>query len=272
VRFEQYGQRDSQDTSGGDVGWTGINSTLDRLNIPPGYLYRGENTRVRTGHVTQRKGTYMPGDFNPTAGFGVSTLVGSGVFRDPNGQELLVVAPKNQTYTWNLAYGRDPFKIDYDAGVTGNNGAGGGVNGVQFVQAFDKLLLLRRPLQGSPAENLVWDGSPSTDWLVQTLSASGSTLVPGMFNGEPFQDRVIYYKANAPGVTSRDEWLLSDIGDPTSYNLIFGTFRTNSAEADFITRIMAYYHGSVVIFKNQSIHLSEILPTYPTTRTERILN
>jgi hypothetical protein len=263
-----YGQRDSPDVTGGDQGFIGINMTLDKPNLPPGFISKGENTRLRTGRATQRKGTYMPGDFNPTAGFGVSTLVGSGVFRDPNGLELLVVAPRLQSYTWQLAHGRDPFKIDYGTG-TGTNGAGGGVNGVQFVQAFDKLLLLRRPLVGT--ENLVWDGSTSGQWDVMT-PPSGLTGVPGMFNGEPFMDRVIYYKANAPGVGTRDEWLLSDVEEPSSYDNVFQAERTNAAEADFITRILSYYHGSVIIFKHQSIHMAELLPTYPVSINQRILN
>src|SRR6188768_2854182 len=182
-RFDSYGQRDSPDTTGGDQAFQFIDMTRDKPNVGPGGISRGENTRLRTGSVKQRKGTYMPGDFNPTAGFGVSTLVGSGVFRDPNGQELLVVAPALQTYTWNLAHGRDPFKIDYHSGgatdPSGNNGAGGGVNGVQLVQAFDKLLLLRRPLVG--AENLTWDGGTGTKWEKMVLSATGSTVVPGMY-------------------------------------------------------------------------------------------
>jgi hypothetical protein len=273
MRFETYTQRDTPDATSGDNGWQGINSTLDRPNVPSGFLFKGENTRVRTGRVKQRKGTYMPGDFNPPVGFG-NYLVGSGVFRDPNGDELLVVAPANTTYTWNVRHGRDPFKIDYHSGggtdPSGTNGAGGGVNGVQFVQAFDKLLLLRRPLVG--AENLVWDGGTTTKWEKVVLSGTGLTVVPGMYNGEPFMDRIIFYKANAPGTGVRDEWIISDIEDYSSYDPVFQNPRTNAAEADFITRIMSYYRGSVVIFKNQSIHLAEFLPTYPLSINQRVLN
>jgi hypothetical protein len=277
MRFDYYTQGDSQDVTGGDNAWQGIDSTRDAPNVQPGMLRRGENTRVRTGRVQQRKGTFLPGDFNPIAGFG-NYLVGSGVFRDPNGNELLLVAPANTTYTWALQDGKDPFKINYAGGVTGNNGAGGGVNGVTFVQAFDKLILLRRPLQGSPAENLVWDGSGPTggvstsEWEKVVLSADGLKVVPGMFNGEPFMDRVIFYKANVPGTDGRDQWLMTDVEDYTSYDDVFQAERTNPGEADFITRIMSYYRGSIVIFKNQSIHMAELQPTYPITISQRILN
>jgi hypothetical protein len=276
-RFDFYSRGDTPDTTGGDDRWVGIDSTRDKPNVQAGLLTIGENTRVRTGRVQQRRGTFMPGDFNPVAGFG-NYLVGSGVFRDPNGNELLLVAPASVTYTWALQFGRDPFKINYDGAVTGDNGAGGGVNGVEFVQSFDKVTLLRRPFQGSPAETLVWDGAApvsgvsSTEWLVTTLSPDGLTLVPARFNGEPFQDRIIYYRANVPSTGGRDEWLMTDVEDDTSYDPVFQAFRTNSGEADFITRIMSYYRGSVLIFKNQSIHLAELQPVYPITMNQRILN
>jgi len=270
-RFESYSQRDTPDVTGGDSAFQFIDMTRDKPNVAAGGISLGQNTRLRTGRVKQRKGTFMAGDFNPPTGFG-NYLVGSGVFRDPDGAEWLVVAPAGAEYTWALRHGRDPLQINYDAAVTGNNGLGGGVNGVEFVQAFDKLLLLRRPLQGAPAENLVWSGAAAGTWLVTTLSAAGRTLVPGMFNGEPFMDRIIFYKANAPGTGTRDQWLITDDLDYTSYDTVYQAFTTNSAEADYITRIMAHYRNSVIIFKNQSIHMSEFLPTFPVSRTERIIN
>ena len=106
----------------------------------------------------------------------------------------------------------------------------------------------------------------------QRLSSTGRTLIPGKFNGEPFMDRVIFYNANTPTVTNRDEWLMSDIEDYTSYDTVFQVFRTNPGEADFITRIMSYFKGAVVIFKNQSIHLAELSSLYPVSITQRILN
>ena len=65
---------------------------------------------------------------------------------------------------------------------------------------------------------------------------------------------------------------MSDIEDYTSYDPVFQVFRTNPGEADFITRIMSYFKGAVVIFKNQSIHLAELSNLYPVSTTQRILN
>jgi hypothetical protein len=275
-RFQFYSYHDTTDQTSGDDRFVGIDSTHDMPAVAPGMLSIGENTRVRTGKCKQRSGTVMPGDFNPIAGFG-NYLVGSGVFRDPNGKEILMVAPANAGYTWALSDGYDPVQILYDITATANNGPGGGINGVQFVQAFDKLLLLRRPIVVSGAnpqgEILVWDGNNGSRWLPLALSANGRTIVPGAFNGEPFQDRIIYYKGNQPAIIGRDQWQMSDVADYTSYNDVFQAFRTNPGEADFITRILSYFHGSVVIFKNQSIHMAELIPfTYPIQVQQRILS
>lgn len=276
MRFETYSQRDTPDATSGDQFFQGIDMTRDRSLLQPGMLSLGENTRTRTGHVRQRKGTIMPADFNPPSGFGAAHLVGSGVFRNPNGDEVLLVAPRAQEYTWTLQDGKDLYKVNYAGAVTGTNGVGT----VELVQAFEKVILLRKPYQGSPNQNLVWDGVSTqttpgvadSEWEVAALSATGSTLIPGVWNAEPFMDRIIYYNANFLGVSGRDTWYLSDIEDYTSYDSVYQAFRTNPGESDYITRIMSYFRGSVVIFKNQSIHLAELQPSYPVSITQRILN
>ncbi len=273
MRFDFYSQKDTPDTTGGDDRFQGIDMTRDRPLLAQGMISLGENTRTRTGKVVQRRGTSMAPDFNPPAGVG-SPLVGSGVFRNPNGDEVLIVAPRGQTYTMVLQDGKDPYKVNYDGGVTGSN-----TGSVEIVQAFEKVLLLRKPLVGSPPQNLVWDGdstqtTPGTadsEWEITTVTAGG-TLVPGVFNGEPFMDRIVFYFANAPTPLRRDVWYMSDIEDYSTYDNVFQSFRTNSGEADYITRIKSYFRGSVVIFKNQSIHMATILPTFPVSIEQRILN
>jgi hypothetical protein len=274
MRFDFYGQKDSRDVAGTDMLFQGIDMTRDRPLLAQGMLSRGENTRTRTGHVIQRRGTIMSPDFNPASGVG-APLVGSEIIRNPNNEEVLIVAPRNVTYTWVLGDGKDPYKVNYAAGATGSNG----ISRVQLVQAFEKVLLLRSPLQGTPNQNLVWDGDPTqtvpgvadSKWEVTTLSTEGLTLVPGMHYGEPFMDRIVYYWGrDIP--SKRDTWLLSDVLDYTSYDPVFQSIRTNSGEADFITRIMAYFKSSVVIFKDQSIHMATVLPTYPVSVSQRILN
>src|SRR4030095_853060 len=85
-------------------------------------------------------------------------------------------------------------------------------------------------------------------------------------------DRIIFYHANAPSPIYRDIWFMSDVFDYSSYDPVFQSFRTNSGEADYITRIMSYFTGSGVVFKNQSIHMATLQQTYPVSITQRILN
>lgn len=265
-RFEFYGPRDTRDTPNGDQAFIGIDMTSDKPLLQAGMFSFGQNTRCRNGRVKQRAGTQIPGDFNLPTGF-ANYLVGSGVFRNPNGAEVLLIAPANVSYAWAFEYGKDPVQINYDnsPAPTGTNGL---VN-VEFVQSFDKVQMLRRGVIG--AEPLVWDGTNAGVWEVTTLTGAG-TLIPLRTNGEPFMDRVIYYNALWPVVPGRDEWLISDIGDYSSYNSTYQTFRTNSAESDFITRILSYYKSSVIIFKNQSIHLRTIFDTIPMQTQERIVS
>src|SRR5215471_17396046 len=193
MRYSSFGRNDSVGFVDGDGAWIGIDSTRDRDKAARGMLYKGENTRLRTGTAKQRPGTLIPPDFNPTAGLS-PPLAGSGIFRDPNGDEILLVAPKNQTYTIALEFGKDSYQIDYSTTTnapTGNNGNGS----VQFVQTFDSVHLLRKPIQNN--ENLVWNGNtPTSDanrWQHTVLSADGNTLIPGRWKGEPWGDRSIFY-------------------------------------------------------------------------------
>lgn len=261
---------ESREFTDGDVRFVGVDATRDRAVLTPGMMALAQNGRCRTGAYAQRKGTTRPSDFNLEFD---NRLIGSGVFRDPNGDEALLVAPASDTYTWALRFGKDPVQILYKSSVVGDNG----IDGVNFVQSFENLQLLRFPIVGA-AKNLVWNGdydqtNDANKWNEVVLSTNGATLVPPMWNGEPFQDRVIYYDQNFSAVIGRDIWLLSDDNDYTSYDDVFQVGRVNSGESDFITRIFAYYHGSFVVFKTQSIHMVTMLPdVYPLRFQQRILS
>jgi hypothetical protein len=270
-RFQYYGRSDTVDTGSGDYAWLGIDMTRDKPNLQPGMMSLGQNSRCRTGRVRQRNGTILPTDFNIDSGIRIS-LVGSGVFRNPNGDEVLLVAPAGQQYTWAFQYGKDPVKINYSAallaaevGVTNGGGA------VEFVQSFNKIQMLRNPVQAGQ-KMIVWDGSNAHFWEEVALSATGKTIIPNTWTGEPFMDRIIFYYANSPAVTQRDAWLMSDIEDYSSYDDVYQSFRTNPGEADIITRILSYFRGSVIVFKNQSIHMVQLIQTFPVQISNRILS
>src|SRR6266851_10498459 len=85
-----YSKGDAIDTPSGDSQFQGIDMTHDKPLLQPGMLSLGQNTRVRSGRCKQRFGTQYPFDFNPVDGF-ANSLLGSGVFRNPNGAEVLLV-------------------------------------------------------------------------------------------------------------------------------------------------------------------------------------
>jgi hypothetical protein len=270
MRYSSYTRGDTTGFITGDDRWTGIDSTRDRDKIAPGRLYKGENTRLRTGTIRQRGGTQIPSDFNPTGGF-TNSIIGSGIFRDPNGDEALLVAPAGETFIVALRFGKDPVQINYGSTAIGTNGTGL----VEFVQGFDSLIMLRIPSQGD--QNLVWNGnynqaSDANKLLAVELTSEGDTLVPPMWHGEPFGDRIIFYQAFYPTAPQRDTWLITDFYDYSSYYPAYQTFRTNAGESDIIVRIMQYFRNSVVVFKNNSIHMASDLGTYPTTFGQRELS
>lgn len=221
----------------------------DRGSLPPGYLARAENKRLRDGVAKSRLGTALPADFNP--GF-IGEIVGSAVYNNPNGSEVMLIAEANQTYVWALQHQRDPIKINLETPQS----IGGKT--VEFVQAFDKVLLLRRPnppTGGVPI--LQWDGNFTTKLFkpVTVVVPPGANLVKAHWNGEPFADRVIYYNALYPGLPVRDQVTVSDVLNYTSYDEPLGVFRINAGESNMITRVMSYFRSSIVVFMKQSIHM-----------------
>jgi hypothetical protein len=262
----------------GDIAWNGIDMTRDRSLLKQGTLAYGQNTRTRSGRVTQRGGTIIPGDFNPTF---AERIIGSGIYRNPNGAEVMLLAPAEQTYVIAVQYGKDSYKINYSAAEIARGG-NNGVGRVTFVQAFDKVLLIRSPdiIGTPPMVFLVWngtgdannDGVADTNFEIISLSSTGVQLVPSTWDGEPVADRVVYYNSNYLGALGRDYWILSDIQDYTSFEAPYQIGRTNSGESDYITRIMAYFRGSFLVLKSQSIHQVTPIPgVFPIQFDMRIL-
>src|SRR5262245_3726673 len=152
-RWRAYGQTDSAWQLDGDNGWQGIDMLHDPGLVPQGYLSRGENTRLLDGACRKRPGTGYPGDFNPPL---ANNIIGSGVYSNPHGQEFIMVATAGVNYVWALRFGVDPVKINLN-----DTPRTVGYGHVEFVQAFNKLYLLRAPVQnfaGNPQVDLVWDG------------------------------------------------------------------------------------------------------------------
>jgi hypothetical protein len=246
-RWSAYGRLDSQIVPDRDGRFIGLDMTRDRALLPSGVLALSENKRLRNGSADTRKGSIQPEDFNVAF---ENNIIGSGVYSNPNANEVILVATLGATYVWMLQYGQPAVQIPLASGENLT-----GLSSVRFCQAFDKVLLFRRPLPGGH-QTLVWDGNTSNPFTPVTLSASGSgtDLIPPTTDGEPFQSRVLIYNSVWPSLPWRDQMIESDILDYTRYDPVYSVFRINAGESDYITRIWPYYRGSVVVFKRNTIH------------------
>lgn len=239
------GKKDTAWVQDGDPFFKGIDMIHDPSVLPPGYLAKAENKRLREGPAATRPGTALPGDFNPVF---TNTFIGSGIFNNPNGSQVMLVAELNQTYVWALEFNKDPVKINLHAGQNTGTTPGGLV---QFVQAFEKVLLLRFPV-GVP---LVWDGVAGNTFDAVTLIAPGSTIIPTTFFGVPHKNRIVLYNPYWP--LTRDQLFITDINNYSSYDNIYGAIRINSGESDMITSVQPYFEDALIVYKKQSIHILE---------------
>ena len=262
---------DPQPGAGGPA-FKGIDMVRDRDKLAPGMVHSAVNKRMRTGSCLKRAGNLQPGDFNPTFG---AKIIGSGIFSDPNGDEQMLIACAGQTWVWILKDGKDPTKVNLNAGETFN-----GIVIVRFSQAFDKVLLFRAPIYSAAQHTLAWDGDKGHTFdPVDTmhLPGGGGTLIRPTYTGDPFQNRMLLYNFYFPPVnstitTGRDEIIVTDPGDYEQYDNVFGIFRINSGQSDFIVRAWPYFKGAVVVFKHRSIHMGENLQVDPSEGSLRQLS
>jgi len=261
-RWAIHGQTESKVSSEGDRRFNGLDMTRDRSILEPGMLAVSQNKRLNNGIAATRPACDFPPDFNP--GF-TNQLLGSGVFSNPNGDEVLLVAESGQTFVWVLQYGKDPVQIPINADA--NPLLLSATFQVKFVQAFDHVLLLRRPAGGRPP--LVWDGTYPPAGTAKFVAVTTTQTIPdvvipnGCWNGEPFQERVLYYNDQFPftigtGINpDRDTILMSETDDYSAYDPAIGVFKINGGESNVLTSVMGYYRGGVLCFFRRGIHLLE---------------
>lgn len=263
-RWSAYGQLDTRLLTDGDSKFTGIDMTRDRALLAPGILARAENKRLRDGAAATRLGNVLAPDFNPE--FTATRLVGSGIYSNPNGVEIMLVAEYASTFVWALQSGKDWVKIN----ISGGHNTGTGL--VEFVQAFDKVLLLRRPTPAGERP-LEWDGNNAHTFDPAPATAvDPADPIPATWNGEPFQNRVLLYYARFAAPSWSYQFIQSDILDYTSYDPVLGIFEVNAGESDWITRIWPYFQESVIIFKRRSIHQAADFTIDPTQMIQRQLS
>lgn len=256
MRYATYSAtgRDSQVQSDGDQGFIGLDLKSDPPVVQPGFLNRGENTRLRTGVAKMRDGTDVPAYFNPDW-FG-ARFVGSGIYSSPNDTvvvppktfvdrgELMLIAEYGKTYVTALKWGAAPQQIP----ITYNDGKEHPFTNdpVSFVQAFDKVVMLQSP-RNKP---LVWDGlAGGFIEFAPPVPGDPAVNIPNSFFGEPFDARVLYYG-------SSDTFYMSEPLEYGLYDPALGAIRINAGKNDKLVRIFGFNPPqSIVIFGRRTIYL-----------------
>jgi hypothetical protein len=245
--YSSYGKLDSRIEVDGDAEWIGVDMRdqigRDRSMLAPGMLARSENKRLRFGTIDRRLGMSFPVDFNPVF---TNELSGAIVYRNPNGEEVMLVAQFNSNFVWQLQFGKDAIQIPLAAGAMT------GATYINFTQAFDKVIMLRPGL--GP---LQWDGLAAGGFAAFAAPIAGRTAIPLVWAGTPFANRVIYYYPLHFAAGFRDVIFVSDV---VTYNQFLDPdyrFRINAGEANKLTCVLPYFKGSVVCFMDHSIHMLE---------------
>lgn len=262
MRWANYGKLDTQLAEDGDSQFIGLDMRRDRDKLPPGFLARSENKRLANFGAATRGGFGLAADFN--AAF-EDVMVGSGVFNNPNGDRVLLVATRNASYVWVFESGKLPVQIQLEAG----QGTTGGYR-VEFVQAFDHVFMLRNPI-GS-LHTLAWDGTNSGTFSHVTLSATGISLIPVTTDGEAYQDRLLLYDSQATSLPWRNQFVMTDVEDYSSYDPANSVFRVNAGQSEQVIRIWPFRGNSVIVFMRHSLYQVANFTIDPTQTTQTLLN
>jgi hypothetical protein len=195
----------------GDKGFIGWKCDVPPNELPPGYTFESENKRYVTGRGDDRGGTRTPAFANE----GLSgAILGSGVYRNPNGLEVALLAAHNKV--WVVRAGATMQQLKVEVALSG---------AVVFAQQFDKVLLHCSDATVPVQE---WDGL-SPDGFVQTEASKalgdGIVLIPNVPWSINYGDRAWF-------PVGRDSIAASDIDDYTIYDSDQHVFRVNVGTSD----------------------------------------
>ena len=230
--MRSYGQRDERPIVVGDEFFDTVNMKDDPASLPPGTLRLSVNKRLRTRSANTRGGTMLPGWAN---GLGVVKIYGLGVFSNPQGEEVILLAGQSQIYMLQDGWAPRTIPLPLDTAIR---------TPVEFVQARNKVFLFRGP----DLIQLVWDGHSSEGFVPITKSDPediSTNLIPPAVTAEYVSDRLLLIKET-------NDLLASDVGDYTSYDPILQDFYVNSGTSDPIVRVFGYSQGIVIVFKKRS--------------------
>jgi len=105
---------------------------------------------------------------------------------------------------------------------------------------------------------LVWDGQTSTNFVRVPTGTSplGATY---SYLSSPYGAIATFYNNQLVIANARDALIVSDVLDPTNFDPLLKSFRTNVGSNDYITAIHPYANGQVIVFLRKSIYLGKIV-------------
>lgn len=225
-----------RNTVDGDAVFLGLNMKTSREYLTSGYYALAINKRCADGRLGTRGGTVMPVNANAIA---FSSILGSGVYSNPNGSEVLLIAtPSNVIAISDMEY---PITLSLPPGVT-LSGA------VTFDQNFDKVYL------NSATNTLVWDGlslafvtnsqqspanslfaiTPNVAWSINAANRRVFPLTPSSIGVTPINDYTEYYS------------------NPLNQAPTIGQFRVNTSTSDPLIGAFLYSQSNILLGKRRS--------------------
>jgi hypothetical protein len=249
-----------QNLSDGDSGFTGVNTRLDPGQLQAGNVANAINMRFERGVAAPRYGirkmswsnkrtetggassTISAAELTKISPFG-GTIYGSGMFKDPNGEEWLLVATSTDIYRTranNHAVALpDPESITLAADVV-------------FVQCFHVMIMFRGADAVPLAMTNINEGFKSivqvpSDTGLDENDSDGTENIPNSSNGIFFGNRLVVPYAG-------DLVAVSDYLNYTRFQPVLSTFRINQGSDDDLVALWKFDENTVLCFKERSIY------------------
>lgn len=240
----------------GDSNWIGVDGRRDPGELEQGLCSDAVNTRFDDGVPRPRKGIrklpwlHLASSTLPWVSPHFTELNGAGVFNDPNGTLMLLVAGTGlgQTGVWAMTEDGTAQLITTPTGTTFPRD-------VHFEQCFGGVMLFRgddlAPLYmkslGAGFQSVVAEANTITGAGTENPT-DGTAAIPAAKRGLWIGNRLVIPHA-------RDLVTLSDYLNPTRYLAVRAQCRINQGSADELVAIAKFNDQSVVVFKEQSIYV-----------------
>lgn len=138
----------------GELGFRGLNSRDNPAILTKGYLSKSVNFRLDRGAATTRKGLKK---FSESELYGSDKqVVGTGIYLDQNGQEMLILLVHNSTSNVTKLYTFNPDAPENQSGFSSGTTLTTPIpsqEGVEIIHAVDRVFISR----GNDLRPLVWD-------------------------------------------------------------------------------------------------------------------